>query len=939
MDVNIYTVAPVPTAVVPGPGPVEPKPKPPKPDPPKPDPPPKVQPTTHTTAPPVQPPKAKQTPPNPPPPSSSSSSSSAPSSYPDHGARPKGTTTLIPQPSYIVSSSSPPIITSAPSSGLFTNSARSSASSCGQCSVLAQQVKVLYWPTGTVKTTCARGSSAALPAGPASAGITNAPNATQGLASMARGGGSIDVIDDSCGIKGGHYTNPAPFPVAAITTASYPDWPSTCRPQGGNIQAVVDTLAQSDIACPTWGVSDPFYTTCDGEVYLTATYGEPYNPVILVPTEILAIDPAWAACRNAPANGPFVLPCGLYDPPRALSTEGGVMVPGAPTPVPPIPETDPTKIPQPAMVAPELQHAQPTKPAAYDGSTFSSTDGDPGQNYDPSQNNDPGQKNDPGYVEGEKPPPSNNNPPAVENNVPYQGPQTVEVQQPAEGSPAPKPADVLNSNPAPADSQPAPAPAPAPNPGKAVKNPAPTAPIVPVPQTTINLGGGSDGGQEGAAPGSGGVGSIINSAIGGGPPQPPAAAFTPHVITPLGQTISVNNPSSVAIAGHVLSVGGPAVTTAGNFFSLASGGNLVAGTLAPAPAAFSFGGSTYTANPSSQFVIAGQTLTQGGTINVAGTNIALPSNANAVVIASSTQPLITPAPTSGPPALTFGGSTYTPNSASQFIIAGQTLTPGGSITVSGTPIALPPGANVAIIAGSTQPLTPAPSIANAPAVLTFAGATYTANAAGQIVIAGQTLTPGGAITVSGTPISEAPGTAPAFAVIGSSTQSLASATALTTEAPVLTFNGQTYTADAHSDFIIDGQTLTPGGVITVSGTPLSEAPAGASSGFVVVGSSTESLASATITPADVFTIDGTVFTANPTGFVIDGTTVVPGGPAATVDGTTVSLETGGVLDVGTSHIPLPSETAPMAFEGAGSRISAPGVLFAAWGLGLVMAVL
>lgn len=111
-----------------------------------------------------------------------------------------------------------------------------------------------------------------------------------------------------------------PVAVTAITTASYASWPSTCSPQGSYVNAEIDTLDISDIACPTWGVSDPFYTTCNGNFYLTATYGEPFNPIILVPTEILAIDPAWAQCTDVPSNGPFILPCGIYDPPRALHT-------------------------------------------------------------------------------------------------------------------------------------------------------------------------------------------------------------------------------------------------------------------------------------------------------------------------------------------------------------------------------------------------------------------------------------------------------------------------------------------------------------------------------------------------------------------------------------------------------------------------------------------
>ena len=141
---------------------------------------------------------------------------------------------------------------------------------------------------------------------------------------------------------------------------------------------------------------------------------------------------------------------------------------------------------------------------------------------------------------------------------------------------------------------------------------------------------------------------------------------------------------------------------------------------------------------------------------------------------------------------------------------------------------------------------------------------------------------------------------------------------------MLTFGSSTYTADALSDFIIDGQTLTPGGVITVSGTPISYDGSG---NDVVIGTSTESLATAMITPADILTVDGQIFTANPNAFSIDGTTISAGGPGVTISGTPVSLEPGGILVIGTSSLDLPTETAagPLAFEGAQAKVGIPSM--------------
>ena len=865
--------------------------------------------------------------------------------------------------------------------------------------------------------------------------------------------GAISV-SDSCGLKGGHYTNPKPFPIQAITTASYFDWPSSCRPQGNSVAAVINTLAQSDIACPTWGVSNPFTTTCDGEVYLTATYGEPYNPVILVPTEILAIDPAWGACTNVPSKGPFVLPCGLYDPPRALHTQPSMLAPNDPngadqaSPKPVIQGPEPTAPPDSGMtfhspaddpkMVPSDNKDPPKPPSGVGGDEQRANDGqaNPGQpaqaaqsnnegsnapspNSDSQDGGDPGGKNqggnhggvDPAGNQGGNPSPqtkpqgasSNDNPsnnPGNTGQSPPKGPQTVQVNQPgAEGSPVPKPAD--QGPPPPQGSNPNQAPSnPAENPKSNTGNqpasqeantggnppkPGNQAPLGPIAQTTVMLGGASQASPGQPAPS---IGSIINDAFGGGAPASPGTSgnpagneggnaganpggnanvngntngnpgtnagsnnganagtnpavnegansggnaagapvpFTPHLVTVQGQTLQVNNPSVVAVAGKTLTPGGPAVSSGGNYFSLASGGNLVAGTLAPPSPVMTFAGSSITADAFSHFVIAGQTLTPGGSINVDGTPISLPSAGNAAVIGSSSQSLVNPTPASALGLLSLAGSTYTADPSSQFIISGQTLSPGSTINVAGTPISLFPSGTAAVIGSSTQLLAPAPTVLNAPPLLTLNGATYTANAAGAFVIASQTLTPGGSVTISGTPIFEAGGTSPAYAVVGSSTQSLAHASAIATNAPVLTFHGHTYTADAQSNFIIEGQTLKPGSDITVDGTRISEPAAavtgsGGSGGYVVIGSSTESLSSAPITPADIFTVDGTVFTANPTGFVVDGTTVLPGGPAATVNGTTISLEAGGTLDVGTSRIALPSETAPMIFEGRASRV-------------------
>ena len=341
----------------------------------------------------------------------------------------------------------------------------------------------------------------------------------------------------------------------------------------------------------------------------------------------------------------------------------------------------------------------------------------------------------------------------------------------------------------------------------------------------------------------------------------PAAAVTPvpAVLSVGGSTITANSASAFVIGSQTLTPGG-IITVSGTPVSLAPSASfaLVGGstqvlqtTPTPGPAILTLGGATITANSASAFVIGTQTLTPGGVINISGTPISLAPSASFAVIAGSTQ-LLPHAPTSGPAVLSFDGATITANSASAFVIGSQTLTPGGVITVSGTPVSLGASASYAVIAGSTQML---PHLATpAPAVLPFAGSSITANAASDFVIGTQTLTPGGVITVSGTPISLPVGGS--YVVEGTSTIPLATAPP---GPEAFTFAGQTYTANSASDFVIAGQTLVPGGVITVSGTPISLA---ATPTDVVIGTSTQGLGN--------FIISG-IGGANPSGQPFLGT--------------------------------------------------------------------
>jgi hypothetical protein len=361
-------------------------------------------------------------------------------------------------------------------------------------------------------------------------------------------------------------------------------------------------------------------------------------------------------------------------------------------------------------------------------------------------------------------------------------------------------------------------------------------------------------------------------------------------ITFNGITATPDSSFEYLLGEQTLKAGGPAITISGTQVSLAPGASaIVVGSStsvlvasgspgdrvnADGPAPFL----TLTAdsNSASEYVIEDQTIKPGGpVINIAGTPVSLDTQATALFVGSSTIPIAV-VPYSGdqaqqegaqlaakPPArLTLAGTTATLNSASEYVIADQTLRPGEpAITVSGTPISLAPQATAVVVGSSTSILVTAlhagdqaQQIGELPSMLTLAGVTATLNSASEYVIAGQTLIAGGTpITVSGTPISLA--SQATAVVIGTSTSILVPDPRSGDQAqqggklaPTLTLAGATATLNSASEYVIDGQTLTPGGnAITLSGARISLAP-GATA--VVIGSSTSALPAASTNIGD-----------------------------------------------------------------------------------------
>ena len=360
-----------------------------------------------------------------------------------------------------------------------------------------------------------------------------------------------------------------------------------------------------------------------------------------------------------------------------------------------------------------------------------------------------------------------------------------------------------------------------------------------------------------------------------------------HAIGNFGTLPVVVGPSSVVTIGtQTLQPGGPAITVGpGTVVSLPPAGTalVVGGTTsvlpqlpnsalqAAAPPALTIGSTTLIPNAATQFFIGpGQTLTPGGTAVIDGVNVSLEPSAAFVVIGSSTQILPTtgaasPQTVNAQPELVLGGTTFTalPSSSKPdtslgnrpgapgspqaqemethddpgpvFVISGQTLSPGGApITVSESTLSMAPSGAFLVIDGSTTTLA-APTVAAAaaaaehvtPPPLTIgngvfrpvpgSGTTYQIGAA--------MLTPGGSVVVAGTTISLATG-ATALIINGVTTTLAAEEQAMITNPPLLTIGSRTYTAapGTGTAFVIEGQTLTPGGTITVDGTTIVLSP-------------------------------------------------------------------------------------------------------------------
>lgn len=327
-------------------------------------------------------------------------------------------------------------------------------------------------------------------------------------------------------------------------------------------------------------------------------------------------------------------------------------------------------------------------------------------------------------------------------------------------------------------------------------------------------------------------------------PAPPVLTIGPSTLTPNAATQFFIAPGQTLTPGGVATVDGTIVSLAPSASFVVVGGStqiLPTGS-APLPITtrvpqFVVGDSTIVAQPTQvrpdtapTFVVSEQTLLPGGAaVTLSGTTLSLDPSGSVLVVngGSSTIKAQTGA-ASSPPAITIGNEVFSAlqkPSEPVFVVADKTLIPGGpAITVSGTTLSLASSASFVVINDVTSTLIDAaPSHVSAPPLtigdVTFRPLPGTATA---YLIGSILLSAGGSIVTSGTTISLASG-ATALVVNGQTSSILPPAQPVITNPPLLTIGAETYTAVSGGGtvFIIGGETLTPGGTITVDRTTIS----------------------------------------------------------------------------------------------------------------------
>ena len=698
-------------------------------------------------------------------------------------------------------------------------------SCCGGCKFAIPEVEVLYWST-TSSADCSQGNATvSYPVNRVTQSSDNLKNTVasrpQAPSPVVIDGSTLEFpslylaihgavsVTDSCGVRGHTYDNPTiAIPPGSLSTIS---WHNNLVGYNGYAP---QTGVYDPAACHTYGVDDGSTTSwlnklvSSWETSVSYNIGPPYNPILLPPAQLTALDPDWEACTAWDDGGEnaYDLFFGFYDPPRVLNTAPALDEPSTTPPDPTARQTpsavqpagsrlsvDPASIPLPAVI-PTLDQPKATSNAAP---------------APPKEGADLGpQQNDPTAQE--------NSPPQSQPNAARPNSDPNGDNDPQGGSP-PKPASDLDQ----------------------ASDPKQGNDRTQGSSSDVDSGSGAGAKPNGdAKQGDSNQGSnqIPDSVPQNRPKQIDTRTFDDSTE---GQAQTINHqvvqPLShgVSIAGTTLTPGAPPMTVSGTPIHFRSSA-LVVGTLtvplapaSPAQIITNVAGQMITA-ASNTVVIAGNTLFPGarGTV-IDGTTLSL-DKAGQLIVGSKTMTLASNVPETI--ITTVAGQAITA-APSGIAVAGITLKPGApGTTLDRTLLSLDTD-NHLIVGSKTIPLL----YASSNLITTTIGGQIITAAANRIAIAGITLTPGASgVTVGGTLVSL---NAAAQLVVGSKIITFQSGTTglgrlvmggLGAATPSEEAEPITTTIDGHvitaalTALAMAGTTLTPGAAgFTVNGTLVS----------------------------------------------------------------------------------------------------------------------
>ncbi|KAL8860166.1 MAG: hypothetical protein Q9178_003430 [Gyalolechia marmorata] len=300
----------------------------------------------------------------------------------------------------------------------------------------------------------------------------------------------------------------------------------------------------------------------------------------------------------------------------------------------------------------------------------------------------------------------------------------------------------------------------------------------------------------------GGTKVVVPTVMPGQPPASPinvaGLSFVPQPIPSPDKSPNNGPGPAVVVAGQTLAEGAPAINVNGATLAYSSGSVYVNGKAAPMPTPPPTSPSSAASAP--EQAPAGEPIVVGGlTISAAP-----PSSQQRQANAPNT------------PIATIAGQVVAQRPNGAVIVEGPTpLTLGDSpIMISGTPISLNPSA--LIIDGSR--IIPRPTIPSPQIIATVAENPVSQNMFGDLVVAGKTLSVGGAgITISGTPVSIATSAGSTFLVEGTRTVPITNARV--TAAPALMIAGEMVAPNERGEYIVDGKTLSYNGQpVVIDGT-------------------------------------------------------------------------------------------------------------------------